>query len=160
MQDAPFRAVVRADYQASCPETGYEITVPEFGYTLPNLSDCILTDADGKTVPLYPVWRGEGQRAIFLAREMKRHTNYYLYFGGGKPRRGETWRPLVSLLMETRRLPASGKFETWGEMENTWRRATDVDGAGFEPKLYHATNPFGDTVRFVTHYTGWIRRAA
>ena len=157
VQDAPYRAVVRADYQTSSPESGYDIEIPEFGHTLPNLNDCVLTDADGKLVPLYPAWRGEGQRAIFLARDMKRHADYYLYFGGGRPRRGETWRPLISLLMETRRLPAATRFDNWGEMENTWRRATEVDGAGFVSKLYHAANPFGDTVRFATHYTGWLR---
>ena len=93
VQDAPYRAVVRADYPTSSPESGYDIEIPEFGHTLPNLNDCVLTDADGKLVPLYPVWRGEGQRAIFLARDMKRHADYYLYLGGGRPRRGATRRP-------------------------------------------------------------------
>ena len=155
--DAPYRAVVRADYQTSSPETGYSIEIPEFGHTMQNLSDCVLTDADGKLVPLYPVWRGEGQRVIFLAREMKRRADYYLYFGGGRPRRGETWQPKVSLLMETRRLPSGARFDNWSEMEKTWRRAADVDGAGFVSKIFHAANPFGDTVHFVTHYTGWMR---
>ena len=157
VQDAPFRAVVRADYPAPCPETGYTIEIPEFGHTLPNLADCILTDADGKLAPLHAVWRGEGQRVIFLAKEMKRRVNYYLYFGGKKTRRGETWQPMVSLLMETRRLPASAKLDNWSEMERTWRRAAEVDGAGFVPRIFHAANPFGDTVHFVTHYSGWLR---
>ena len=174
VQDAPYRAVVRADSQTSSPETGYDIEIPEFGQTMANLGDCVLTDAEGKLVPLFPVWRGEGQRAIFLAREMKRRADYYLYFGGGKPRRGETWQPKVSLLMETRRIggPARSNspaevettwrlqhaaFSSWSEMENMWRRSTEVDGAGFVSKIYHATNPFGDTVQFMSHYTGWLR---
>lgn len=157
VQDAPFRAVVRAEYPAPCPETGYAIEIPEFGHTLPNLADCVLTDADGKLTPLYAVWRGEGQRVIFLAKEMKRHANYYLYFGGNKTRRGETWQPRVSLLMETRRLLSGARFDNWSEMEKTWRRANEVDGAGFVPRIFHAANPFGDTVHFVTHYSGWMR---
>jgi tetratricopeptide (TPR) repeat protein len=155
--DAPYRAVVRAEYPTPCPETGYAIEIPEFGHTLPNLADCVLTDADGKLAPLYAVWRGEGQRVIFLAKEMKRNANYYLYFGSSKTRRGETWQPRVSLLMETRRLPSGARFDNWFEKEKTWRRATEVDGAGFVPRIFHAANPFGDTVHFVTHYTGWMR---
>ncbi len=51
----------------------------------------------------------------------------------------------------------SRAFDNWSEMEKTWRRAAEVDGAGFVPRIFHAANPFGDTVHFVTHYSGWLR---
>ncbi|MBM3890607.1 MAG: hypothetical protein FJ388_15955, partial [Verrucomicrobia bacterium] len=117
----------------------------------------MMTDSDGKLQPVYPVWRGEGQYVLLLARDLKPGRDYYVYFGGGKIRRGETWQPRVSLLMETRRLPGGSRFETWGEMENLWRRATQVDGAGFVDRIFQGQNPFGDSVGFVTRFTGWLR---
>jgi TolA-binding protein len=156
IHDAPYRAVLQAEKTSP---NGIAITLPEFGQTLPDLSDAILTDAAGKIVPLAPVWRGEGQKALFLAQDMKPGADYYLYFGGGKHRPVKTWTPQVSLLLETRRLPAGFKasdLDSGKSLQAAWELARESDGAGWVDDIFTGPNPFGPSQSFLAHYTGWL----
>ncbi|MGB8353622.1 MAG: tetratricopeptide repeat protein [Chthoniobacteraceae bacterium] len=155
--DAPYRATVTLQTPAKFPDAGIAIQLPEFGQTRPDLGDVLLLDAKGRMQPLAATWRGEGQTALLLAKELNPGQQYYLYFGGGSIRSMQKWEPKTSLLMETRRLPENAKFDAWPDMQKTWNAATVVDGAGFVPSIYQAANPFGESANFVTHYTGWLQ---
>jgi len=155
--DAPYRTAITLQSPAKIPDAGIAIQLPEFGETRPDLGDVLLLDAKGQMQPLAAAWRGEGQSALLLAKELKPGQPYYLYFGGGSIRSMQKWEPKVSLLMETRRLPENAKFDTWPDMQKTWNAATMVDGAGFVPSIYQGGNPFGESANFVTHYTGWLQ---
>jgi len=157
--DAPFRAVVRATKDApSTPENGYGIELPELGQTMPSMADIVLADAKGQLLPLAKVWRGEGQKVLLLAQTLLPGQEYYVYYGGNRQRRQVPWTPKVSLVLETRRLSTKGgKFEDWPSLESAWKKATDVDGAGFVGAIDHGENPFGDSTEFISHYTGWLK---
>jgi tetratricopeptide (TPR) repeat protein len=157
VKDAPYRAVVTLIDAPKVPDCGVAIQLPEFGQTRPDLDDVLLVDAAGRMQPLASVWRGEGQTALLLARTLNPGETYSLYFGGGSIRSTEKWTPKLSLLMETRRLPANAKFDSWPDMQKTWTEANAVDGAGFVNSIYQGGNPFGESANFVTHYTGYLR---
>lgn len=155
--DAPYRAVVRLSNPPNVPDAGVAIDLPEMGQTLAGLTDVVLTDADGRQQLLAPIWRYEGARAVLNARELKPKQDYHVYFGGGKARRGlGGWLPRQGLFMETRRLPAGAKFDSWSDMEAMWRRATEVDGGGYVSAIYHGLNPFGESQNFCSHYSGYL----
>jgi tetratricopeptide (TPR) repeat protein len=155
-KDAPYRAVVRLAEAAKFPDAGVEIELPEFGQTRADLGDVLLLDGQGQLQPLAPVWRGEGQKALLLAKALNPGEKYCVYFGGGSVRSMEKWEPKVSLLMETRRLPGNARLDSWPDMQKTWSESSTVDGAGFVRSIYHAGNPFGESSDFVTHYTGYL----
>ena len=156
ISDAPYRAVVKLDTPPVNAAAGIAITVPEFGATSDKLADMVLTDAQGELQPLVPVWRGAGQDALLLAQDLQPKQEYYLYFGGDRPRLNRPWSPQISLLMETRRLPVAGAIDTWPKMEAVWQSATSVDGAGWVQEIRHGMNQFGENSQFLTHYTGYL----
>jgi len=155
--DAPYRATIILKDPAKIADAGIAIQLPEFGQTRADLGDMLLVNAKGQTQPLAAVWRGEGQSAILLAKELKAGELYYVYFGGGAMRSMLKWEPKISLLMETRRLPENAKFDSWPDMQKTWAAASVVDGAGFVGSIYQGGNPFGESMNFTTHYTGWLQ---
>ena len=124
---------------------------------MPGLADVILSDAKGQPMPLAKVFRGEGGRALLLAQTLPAGQDVFVYFGGNRPRRQLDWKPKVSVLLETRRLPAGATLDDWPGLESAWKAAKDVDGAGFVPSIAHGDNPFGDSVNFISHYTGWLK---
>ncbi|MEI8342364.1 MAG: hypothetical protein WCH43_12630 [Verrucomicrobiota bacterium] len=156
VRDAPFRAIVQLQDPPKVAEAGILIELPEFGQTRADLGDVVLVDDHGQPRALAKVWRGEGQSVLLLAQSLEPGKEYGLYFGGNAVRTGPGWSPKTSLLMETRRLPDGAKYDSWQEMQKTWKAATDLDGAGFVGSIYQGGNPFGADTNFVTHYTGWI----
>ena len=155
IQNAPFRAVIRLQQPPAFPEAGVAIEVPEFGQTREDLRDVLLTDDEGRPLPIGVVWRGAGDRVLLLARALEAGKDYFLYFGGSR-RMSEGWLPKIGLLMETRRLPPGTGFDSWEMLEAGWRRASEVDGVGFAPAIYSGRNPFGESVNFMTHYSGYL----
>jgi len=156
VRDAPFRATVRLKEPPKVAEAGILIDLPEFGKTRPDMTDVILVDDHGQPQPLAKIWRSEGGRLFLLAQALEAGKNYGIYFGGNTVRTSPGWSPKTSLLMETRRLPEGAKYDSWPEMQKTWKAATERDGAGFVGSIYQGGNPFGSDTNFVTHYTGWI----
>ncbi len=154
--DAPYRAVIHAGRDSGSLECGYAIDLPEFGQTMANLADVVLTDAKGQPVPIAKAWHGEGQKALLLAQTLP-VGDCYLYFGGNRPRRQTAWTPKISLLLETRRLPAGTKLADWPDLEAAWKKSGEADGAGFVGAIEHGENPFGDDANFMSHYSGWLR---
>ena len=155
--DAPYRAVFKLAKPADEPAAGVALELPEFGNTTDKLLDVVLTDSVGELQPLVNVWRGAGQRVLFLAKELKADEEYFVYFGGARFRQGQTWVPSVSLLLETRPLAAPKAIETWEQMEAAWRGATDSDGAAWVENIYEGINPFAANRPFLTRYTGYLR---
>jgi len=159
IKDAPYRAVLLVGNQPTAPEAGVAIELPEFGATMPELADVVLTDNKGAAQPISRFHRTEGKTAFVLAKELDPKQMYYLYFGGGKKRETPTWQPpMVSLLMETRRLTgSSGAIQSCGEMESAWSAAGGkTDGIGFVSLIYYGLNPYGEGLKFVTRVTGWL----
>jgi len=156
VKGSPFRATVRLVETPKFPEAGIAIELPDFGGNRPDMSDIVLLDAQGAGLPLRPVWRGGGQRAILLASGLTAGNDYFVYFGGQTSRPPRPWEPKTSLLLETRRLPASPKIDSWPEMEKTWQSAPAVDGAGFVSSIYRAGNAFGENANFSSRFTGWL----
>lgn len=155
--DAPYRAAVVVGSVPTIPEAGVVIELPEFGATLPDLADVVLLDKKGDPQPIARFWRAEGKRALVLAKDLDSKQVYYLYFGGGKKRETPSWKPqMFSLLMETRRMAGASQFQNWGEMEAAWQQGGAVDGMGFVPYIHHAVNPYGESHKFLTHYTGYL----
>ena len=161
IRDAPYRVAIKLANPPVNADAGIAIELPDFGQSRADLADALLVDDKGLMQPLAMVWSGAGQTALLLAKDLKPGQNYQLYFGGNAARSMQNlnWAPKVSLLMETRRLPAGAKFDTWADMQQTWSAATKVDGAGFVDSIYEAGNPFGDSANFVTHYTGYLQTA-
>jgi tetratricopeptide (TPR) repeat protein len=157
--DAPYRATIKLKEPPKIPDAGISIELPDFGQSRADLADALLLDDKGLMQPIAAVWRGQGQSDLLLAKELKPGQNYYLYFGGTAARsmENQNWTPKVSLLMETRRLPAGAKFDAWTDMQQTWNSASKVDGAGFVNSIYQAGNPFGESANFITHYTGYLQ---
>ena len=156
VKGAPFRATIRLQEPPKNPEAGVAVELPDFGGNRPDLADVLLLDGQGVGQPVAPVWRGEGQRAIFLAKDLAAGKDAFVYFGGQTSRQSRVWVPKTSLLLETRRLPADPKIGSWQEMEKTWRSAPAVDGAGFVSTIYRAGNAFGESADFASHFTGWL----
>lgn len=157
VKDAPYRAVITLKEPPKVAECGVLIDLPEFGQMRADLADALLVDAKGQTQPLATVWRGEGRRALMLAKELNPGEVYCVYFGGNALRAMRNWTPKISLLLETRRLPDNAKFDSWPDMQKTWQTASKVDGMGFVPVIFQPGNPFGENANFVTHYTGWLQ---
>jgi len=156
VKSAPFRAGIRLQESPKYPGAGVAIELPDFGGGRADLADAVLVDSAGATQPVAAVWRGEGQRAILLAKSLEAGKDYAIYFGGQTARQPRTGIPEAGLLLETRRLPANPKIDTWQDMENTWRTASQVDGIGFVGNIYHAGNAFGRSADFAAHYSGWL----
>ncbi|MEI6083410.1 MAG: tetratricopeptide repeat protein [Verrucomicrobiota bacterium] len=155
--DAPFRAVVKLDKPSAEPSAGIAINLPEFGNTTDKLLDVVMTDAAGEFLPVAQVWRGSGREVLLVAKELRADQEYYVYFGGARFRQGPMWQPQISLLMETRQVAAPRAIESWEKMDAVWRGAPEVDGAGWVANIYQGTNPFGNSRRFLSHYTGYLR---
>lgn len=156
VKGAPFRATIRLLEAQITPDAGVEIELPDFGGSRADLADVVLVDAKGLGQPVAPVWRGNGQRTILLAKEIAPGKDSFVYFGGQTARTPRPWSPRTSLLLETRRLPAAPQINSWQEMERTWRAAAPVDGAGFVDTIYRAGNAFGENADFASHFTGWL----
>ena len=156
VKGAPFRAKIRLQEPPKNPEFGVLVELPDFGGSRADLADAVLVDSDGGAQPLAAIWRGSGQQAILLAKELAAGKDYAVYFGGKTDRQPRTWTPKTSLLLETRRLPAKPKMDNWQEMETTWRAASAVDGAGFVRSIYAAGNAFGTDANFASHFSGWL----
>jgi tetratricopeptide (TPR) repeat protein len=156
VKSAPFRAKIQLQEAPKNAEAGVAVELPDFGGSRADLADAVLVDSEGTAQPLAPVWRGSGQHAILLAKELIPGKDYTVYFGGQTARQSQTWAPKTSLLLETRRLPAKPGIDSWQGMETTWRTAPAVDGAGFVDKIYLAGNAFGADAGFASHFTGWL----
>ncbi len=155
--DAPYRAVVVVGSAPTIPEAGVAIEMPEFGATLPDLADVVLLNKKGEPQPIARLYRGEGKRALVLAKELDPKEVYYLYFGGGKKRETPQWTPQVlSLLMQTRRMSGAGPFQNVGEIENAWSQSGPDEGMGFVSYIHHALNPYGESRKFLSRYTGYL----
>lgn len=158
IKDAPYRAKIRLVEPANDPEAGVSIELPDFGAERSDLTDAVLIDSKGMSLPLKPFWHGNGQHALslFVAKGIEPTKDYFLYFGGENVRLINTWTPRLGLFLETRRLGPLPKIDSWNEMQNTWREARQVDGAGFVPSIYTAGNPFGGYANYASHYTGLL----
>ena len=156
VKGAPFRAKIRLQEPPKNADSGVAVELPDFGGSRADLADAVLVDSDGVTQPIAAIWRGNGQQAILLAKELAAGKDYTVYFGGPTDRQSRTWTPKTSLLLETRRLPAKPKMDNWQEMESTWRTAPAVDGAGFVRSIYAAGNAFGTDANFASHFSGWL----
>lgn len=155
--ESPYRAVVRGTSQPAAPECGVLIELPEFGQTMPAAEDVTLFDSAGRAVPVAMLWRGAGQRVLLLARELREGEEYHVYCGGTVARKARSWSPLVSLMVETRRLGDSATCNSWSEMESAWKNARVSDGAGFVDAIDLGANPFGENSRFMTRFRGYLR---
>jgi len=153
---APFRATIRLLEPPQTADAGVAVELPDLGGNRADLADAVLFDPEGVAQPVAAVWRGAGQQAILLAKELAPGKDYAVYFGGQTDRQPRTWTPKASLLLETRRLPAKPKTDTWPEMETTWRTAPAVDGVGFVPSIYAAGNAFGTDADFASHFSGLL----
>ena len=153
---APFRATIRLLEPSKMADAGVVVELPDLGGNRADLADVVLVDSEGVAQPLSPIWRGAGQQSILLAKELAPEKDYAVYFGGQTDRQPRTWAPKTSLLLETRRLPAKPKIDSWPEMETTWRTAPAVDGAGFVSSIYASGNAFGADADFASHFTGWL----
>jgi len=156
VKSAPFRATIRLQEAPKIAEAGVAVDLPDFGGSRADLADVVLFDSEGVAQPVAAIWRGSGQQSILLAKELDAGKDYAVYFGGQTDRQSRTWAAKTSLLLETRRLPAKPKIDSWQEMETTWRAAPGVDGAGFVPSIYTAGNAFGSDADFASHFTGWL----
>ena len=158
IQDAPMRASFHAGRtDPTIPEAGWLLEVPELGITQPNMGDVVLTDAKGAQLPLAKVARMEAHKLLLLAQNLTQGQDYFVYYGGNRQRREVKWTPKVSLLLETRRMPAGTKMDDWAQLESAWKSAKDSDGAGFVSTISQGENPFGDSANFLSHYTGLLR---
>ena len=155
--DAPYRVVVRQTSAPNAPEAGFLIDLQEFGQTRPDLADMLLTDAEGKSLPLAKIGRRAGGRVQLLAQKLEPKSPYYLYFGGNNIRLAPEWTPKVSLLMETRLAPDNLAFDSLREVKSAWDQSKDAPGAGFVDQIYQGGNLFGPSFNFLTHYTGYLR---
>ena len=156
VKGAPFRAKIRLQEPPKNADSGVAVELPDFGGSRADLADAVLVDSDGVAQPLAAIWRGSGQQAILLAKELAAGKDYAVYFGGQTDRQSRTWTPKTSLLLETRRLPAKPKMDNWQEMETAWRTAPAADGAGFVRSIYAAGNTFGADANFASHFSGWL----
>jgi tetratricopeptide (TPR) repeat protein len=159
VKDAPYRAALIVGSAPTVPEAGVAIEMPEFGATLPDLGDVVLADKAGKLLPIARFYRQEGRMALLIAQGLDPKLVYYLYFGGGKKRETPAWQPqMVSLVLETRRLMGgTAAFQNHGELESAWSAAGNkVDGLGFVSGIWHAFNPYGESMRYVSRYSGWL----
>jgi len=155
--DAPYRVLMQLERSPNVAGAGVAIELADFGQMKPDLSDVVLTDAEGGLQPVNPMWLRAGARALLLAQELRPRETYAVYFGGGKSRERRPWTPgAMSLLMETRRLAGGAKFNNWREMLDTWQRSGPVEGMGFVSQIFHGENPFGENHLFATHYSGYL----
>ena len=58
--------------------------------------------------------------------------------------------------METKPAPGDLKLDAWTDLESAWKKVPEIDGAGFFPIIYHGENLFGQSTKFLTHYTGYL----
>lgn len=155
---APYRVTLDADGGPEFPETGWEIRLPDFGAGRADMRDVVLLDEGGKEIALDPVWRGPGQTLLLLAETMPAEgAKATLYFGGTSSLRMKSWTAKRSLLLETRRMPAGANPTTFAGWQEAWKKSPAVDGAAFVPLIFHGNNPFGDSARFLSRYTGQLK---
>ena len=155
--DAPIRVAFRAKDAPTIPEAGWLLQLPELGATMQGLVDVIATDAKGVQIPLARISRMEGHEALLLAPVVPKDADIYVYYGGKRVRREMKWNPAISLLLETRRLPAGAKMESWADLDSAWKASRESDGAGFVGSVAHGENPFGEGVNFASRYTGFLK---
>jgi tetratricopeptide (TPR) repeat protein len=155
---APYRVTLHADSAPDIPEAGWEIRLPDFGAGRPDMRDVVLLDQNGKEIALDPVWRGTGRSLLLLAESMPAEgAPATLFFGGGSSLRMKTWSAKRSLLLETRRMPAGANPTTYTGWQEAWKKAPSVDGAAFVSQIFHGNNPFGESSRFLSRYTGQLK---
>jgi tetratricopeptide (TPR) repeat protein len=158
---AAYRAAVRLKEAPEIPEAGSAIELPEFAQLSLSTAAPVLVDAAGKNLPLFVVGLTSGKAMLLLAKDLPPGADCFLYFGGRRSPTGASFTPKLSLIMETRRLPERAKFDSWTNMRDAWQRAAgSMDGVGFVPSIYHGANPFGASVNFLSHYTGYLRTGA
>lgn len=155
---APYRVTLDAEAGPEFPESGWEIRLPDFGAGRADMRDVVLLDEGGKEIALDPVWRGPGQTLLLLAETMPAEgAKATLYFGGTSSLRMKSWTAKRSLLLETRRMPAGANPTTFAGWQEAWKKSPAVDGAAFVPLIFHGNNPFGDSARFLSRYTGQLK---
>jgi tetratricopeptide (TPR) repeat protein len=155
---APYRVTLRAETPPDTPEAGWEIRLPDFGSGLADMRDVVLLGPDGKEIALDGVWRGAGRSLLMLAESMPADgAAATLYFGGNSSRRMKSWLAKRTLLLETRRLPAGANITTYAGWQDAWKKSPSIDGAAFVPLIFHGDNPFGESSRFMSRYTGLVK---
>lgn len=155
---APYRVVLHAEAAPDAPEAGWEIRLPDFGGGLANMRDVVLLDNEGKEIALDGVWCAPGRSLLMLAESMPTNgAAATLYFGGNISRRMKSWSAKRSLLLETRRLPDGADITTYSGWQDAWKKSPSIDGAAFVPLIFHGDNPFGETSRFMSRYTGLVK---
>ena len=158
VRGAPYRVTLQASSAPEFPDAGWEIRLPDFGAGRPDMADVVLLDHAGKEIALDPVWRGPGRTLLLLAESMPPDgAAATLYFGGTSSRRMKSWSAKRSLMLETRRMPAGANPTTFAGWQEAWKKAPAVDGVAFVPLVFHGNNPFGESARFLSRYTGRIR---
>lgn len=154
--ESPYRAVSSAVMAPKYPEAGWAVELPDFGGCRQDAADILVTDASGHRLAAVVAAHGAGRDVVILVRELKPEQQFHVYFGGKNPSTRPLWDPMVSLLMETRRLSAGMKFGEWPELQAAWAAARDVDGAGLVGSVWHGGNPWGDSANSLSHYSGWL----
>jgi TolA-binding protein len=154
--ESPYRAVYTMVQPPKYPEAGWALELPDFGAAREDAADVLVTDAAGRRLPAVVAARGMGRDLVLLVRENRAEQEFHVYFGGKNPSPRSGWDPMVSLLLETRRLPPRMKFGEWPEVQAAWAAAKEVDGAGLVGSVWHGGNPWGDNANFLSHYAGWI----
>lgn len=154
---APWRVTLHAQSAPDAPEAGWEIRLPDFGSGRGDMRDAVLLDQEDKEIALDGIWRGPGRSLLMLAESMPDKQPATLYFGGSNSRRMKSWTAARSLLLETRRMPAGSRIDSYAAWQNTWSKSNAVDGAAFVPMVFHGGNPFGEESRYLSRYTGLIK---
>ena len=157
INDSPFRANLTLTELPKNPEAGILIDLPEFGQTHDDLNNIVLINEKGESLPIVKLWRGEGTHSMILAQSLEMGKVYSLYFGGSFAQNPPSWIPKTSLFMESRRLPQGAKFNSWPDLQKTWKSTNETDGAGFVGSIFQGGNPFGPGTNYISHYTGWLQ---
>lgn len=154
--ESPYRAVGSALAPPKFSEAGWAVELPDFEAGREDVADILVTDALGHRLPAVVAAHGAGRDGVLLVRDLKPEQVFHVYFGGKHPSTRPSWDPMVSLLMETRRLSPGMKFGEWPEVQAAWVAARDAEGAGLVGSVWHGGNPWGESANFLSHYTGWL----
>lgn len=138
---------------------GDEVGYVEFwtaGNLKPDGSDLRVV-AEGALTPYKIIQIGPGDYCKLSFRLARNAATYYIYYGNpSAPEEKQDWEPKRGLLLEIRRYRGPG-FQTWDQMKESLDQAkSSVMGRQYVPNVFHGYNPFGETVNYLSLYTGWL----